>query len=117
LSRWDDLSKKYDSGDVCLLFIYARERHPGERGFPEYKHTRTDDERMAYARMWADRTSLPVVVDGVDDKVLKAYGDVPNAAFVIDRNGTLVFRGTWADARKVEHVLDELIRYQKAGKR
>ena len=116
MSRWDDLGKKYDTSDVAVLFIYARERHPGEKGFPDYKHTRTDDERMAYARMWAERTSLPVVVDGVNDKVLKAYGDAPNPAFVIDRNGTVVFKETWADAKKVEYVLDELIEYQKTKK-
>jgi hypothetical protein len=72
---------------------------------------------MSYARMWANRTALPVIVDGIDDRILKAYGDVPNAAFVIDRNGTLVFKSTWADANKIENVLDELLQYQKAGKR
>jgi hypothetical protein len=72
---------------------------------------------MDYARMWSERTSLPVAVDGVDDAVLKAYGDVPNAAFVIDRNGTLVFKATWADSAKVERVLDELLEHEKSAKR
>lgn len=100
-----------------MAFIYTRERHPGERGFREYKHTKTDKERMGYARMWSERTTLPVAVDGMDDQVLKAYGDVPNAAFVIDRNGMLVFKATWADAAKVEHVLDELLKHEKAARR
>jgi len=59
--------------------------------------------------MWSERTILPVAVDGVDDAVAKAYGEFPNPAFVIDRNGTLVFKSTWADAAKVEHVIDALI--------
>ena len=72
---------------------------------------------MAYACMWSERTPLPVAVDSVDDRVLRAYGDVPNAAFVIDRNGIVVFRATWADAAKVERVLDTLLEHQKAVSR
>ncbi len=99
------------------LFIYSHERHPGEPGYREYKHTQTDEERMAYARMWSERTDLTVAVDGMDDKVLKAYGAVPNPAFVIDRNGTLVFKAIWADAAKVERVLDELLEYEVSANR
>lgn len=117
LSRWDNLSKKYDSKDAAIFFVYSHERHPGERGYREYEHTQTGEERMAYARMWSERTDLAVAVDGVDDRVLKAYGAVPNPAFVIDRKGTLVFKETWADAAKVERVIDRLLVYEKSANR
>ena len=113
MSRWDDLRKKYPHDDVQLLSIYSRERHPQEPGYPDFYHTKTDEERMEYGKKWADRCEIPVAVDGVDEKTLKAYGRVPNAAFVVDRNGILVFKSQWADHRKVEVVIDKLLEYEK----
>jgi hypothetical protein len=96
---------------VVLFHIYSRERHPQEPGYQEYHHTGSDEEKMAYARIWKRRTVLPVAVDGIDEKVLTAYGRVPNAAFVLDRQGRFVFQAKWADADKVEAVIDRLLEH------
>jgi thiol-disulfide isomerase/thioredoxin len=113
--RWEALQEKYDRSDVELFLIYSRERHPHEPGYPEFRYAETDAEKMTYARMLADLTALPVVVDSIEETVLQLYGDVPNAAFVVDRNGTVVFRSTWADSRKIEAVLDALLDHEAAG--
>ena len=63
---------------------------------------------MANARKLSAQIGLPVLVDGVDEKVLRLYGKVPNAAFVVDEEGRLVFYSTWADSSKIEAVLDLL---------
>jgi hypothetical protein len=97
---------------VVLFHIYSRERHPQEPGYREYHHTNIDEEKMAYAKIWKQRTALPVAVDGIDEKVLTAYGSVPNAAFVLDRQGRFVFQAKWADADKVEAVIDTLLEYE-----
>jgi len=34
---------------------------------------------------------------------------VPNAAFVIDREGFIVFKSQWADIRKIEQVVQQLL--------
>jgi len=69
---------------------------------------------MVYAREWASRCALPVVVDGMEEKTLKNYGRVPNAAFVVDRTGILVFKSQWADHAKIEVVIDTLLANEKA---
>jgi hypothetical protein len=34
---------------------------------------------------------------------------VPNAAFVVDREGFVVFKSQWADVRKIEQVVRQLL--------
>jgi hypothetical protein len=92
-----------------MFFIYSRERHPGERGYPDFKQTTNTDERMAYAKMMSEITDVPIAVDPIDERTLKDYGIVPNAAFVVDRNGYIVFKSQWADVHKIEAVINQLL--------
>lgn len=71
---------------------------------------------MKYAKIWAGRTDLGVAVDTRDLKVQRFYGKVPNDAFVVDRNGILVFMSQWADSKKIEVVIDKLLEYEKSKK-
>jgi hypothetical protein len=48
--------------------------------------------------------------------VYTLYGKAPNGAYLVDKDGNLVFRGTWADARKMEHMIDTLLKWYKAGR-
>jgi len=106
---WKELYQKYDVNDVEIFFIYSRERHAGERGYPELKETTTTSERMAYAKMLSEITAVPVAVDPIDERTLKDYGMVPNAAFIVDREGFIVFKSQWADIRKIEQVVQQLL--------
>ena len=113
---WKGLYEKYDVNDVEIFFIYSRERHAGERGYPELKETTTTSERMAYAKMLSEITAVPVAVDPIDERTLKDYGMVPNAAFVVDREGFIVFKSQWADIRKIEQVVQELLAAEELKK-
>ena len=106
---WKELYEKYDVNDVDIFFIYSRERHAGERGYPGLKETTTTSDRMAYAKMLSEITAVPVAVDPIDERTLKDYGMVPNAAFVVDREGFVVFKSQWADIRKIEQVVQRLL--------
>ena len=64
---------------------------------------------MVYAKMLSEITAVPVVVDPIDERTLKDYGMVPNAAFVVDREGFVVFKSQWADVRKIEQVVQQLL--------
>lgn len=118
LERWSKLAKKYEKEpDVQLFCIYGRELHPGDRRkFKLYPLPKSETEKAAYAKDFAQLGSIPVLVDGLDERVYTAYGRVPNGAYLIDKDGNLVFRATWADARKMEHMIDTLLRWYKAGK-
>lgn len=111
--RFEELQGKYNPEDVVFFVVYSRERHPGESGYREFSFATTNAEKLAHARMLDQLTALPVAVDDIEESTLKMYGNVPNSAYVIDREGTIVFRSTWADSRKIERVLDALLESQE----
>jgi hypothetical protein len=118
LERWSNLAKKYaKESDVQLFVIYGRELHPGDRKeFKMYPPPKSESEKIAYAKEFAQLGTLPVLIDGLDEAVFTQYGRVPNGAYLVDADGRLVFRSTWADARKMEHMIDTLLRWYKAGR-
>lgn len=117
LPFWDALLAKYDTSKVELFVIYGKELHPGDKkSFSKYPLPSSMDQKMGYAKEFAQLTKLPVLVDGLDDKVLTAYGRVPNGAYVVDGQGRLIFRGTWADSRKIEQILDTVLKWEADGR-
>jgi hypothetical protein len=117
MERWSALLRKYAREDVQLFAIYGRELHPADRGtFRKYPLPTSQEAKAAYAREFAALGTIPVLVDGMDDAVFTAYGRAPNGAYLVDKEGNLVFRGTWADARKIEHMIDTLLKWYKAGR-
>jgi thiol-disulfide isomerase/thioredoxin len=117
LPLWDRLLAKYDTAQVELFVVYGRELHPGDKkSFRKYPAPSTMEQKLAYAREFAGLTALPVLVDGMDDKVFTTYGRVPNGAFVVDADGKLIFRGTWADSRKIEQILDTVLKWYADGR-
>lgn len=117
LPLWDRLQEKYAGKDVDLFTIYGKELHPKDKpNFKDYPAPKSEYEKRRYARDLAAMTKLPVLVDGLDDAVLDAYGRVPNGVYVLDKDNNLVFRGTWADSRKIEHIIDTLLKWYADGK-
>lgn len=117
LPFWDRLKEKYATEAVDLFVVYGKELHPGDKKtYKDYPAPKSEYEKMAYAKEFAQLTKLPVLVDGLDNAVLDRYGRVPNGAFVVDADGRLIFRGTWADSRKIEHILDTVLAWYDAGR-
>ncbi len=117
LPFWDVLRAKYDTAQVEIFLIYGRELHPGDKKrFGKYPVPATMEEKQDYAQALARLTNVPVLVDGLDDKTFTDHGRVPNGAFVVDREGRTIFRGTWADSRKIEHILDEVLKWEAEGR-
>lgn len=118
MERWSKLAKKYaKETDVQIFCIYGRELHPGDRKkFKLYPLPKSEYEKAAYAKEFAQLGTIPVLIDGLNDDTYTAYGRVPNGAYLVDQDGNLVFRATWADARKMEHMIDTLLKWYKAGK-
>jgi hypothetical protein len=117
MERWSKLATKYAKEDVQLFVIYGPELHPHDRKkFKAYPLPDSDAQKMAYATEFAQLGKLPVLVDRLDNSTFITYGKAPNGAFLVDKDGALVFRGTWADDRKMEHMIDTLLKWYKAGK-
>ena len=117
LLQWEKLQSKYDTAQVEIFVVYGHELHPGDKKkFRRYPVPKTEAEKAAYAKEFAAMTNLPVLLDGMDDKVFNAYGRAPNGAYVIDADGRLVFRATWADSRKIEEIVDHLLKWYADGR-
>lgn len=117
MERWSRLLKKYRNDEVQLFTIYCRELHPSDKKkFKVYPLPKSQEEKTAYAMQFAKLGQLPVLVDDMNDTVFNLYGRAPNGAYLIDADGNMVFRGTWADDRKMEHMIDTLLKWYKAGR-
>ena len=112
--KLDRLKEKYSAEDVEFLIVYSIERHHGEPGYKEFSLAENYEQKMAYARMLDQQVGLTIAVDGMDEHVLGLYGKVPNSAYVLDREGTIVFRASWAQSEKIEQVLDNLLHHQRS---
>lgn len=86
--------------------IYVREAHPGEN----YPAPGSFEEKMAHARDFKRLEDIPwpVLVDDLDGTVHRAYGELPNSAYVINAEGRIAFKDQWASAPTLRTALDEL---------
>ena len=97
----DKLTAKYP--DVAFVVVYVREAHPGSR-----RGAHADlQEKTAFAEeMKAEfKENREVLVDSVDGDMHKAYGSFPNMVYIIDPEGTVVYRCDWSFAKKIDAVL------------
>ena len=53
------------------------------------------EERIAVARTCYSNLGLtfPAVIDGMDDKVEKAYAGWPDRLYIVDKKGKIVYKG------------------------
>lgn len=73
--------------------LYVREAHPGA-DIPSHKSF--DDKIACASRLkGADGEKRTVYVDDFKGTVHQAYGSMPNAVFIINKNGCVVFRSEW----------------------
>lgn len=97
-------------GQVEFVTLHVREAHPGER----WEQASAPEEKMAHARALKERDGLPwtVAVDDPSGSVHRAWFDEkPNAAFLADRGGEIVFRSLWAgDERGLRQALGSVAR-------
>ena len=102
-----ELREKYHPKGFEFFIVYVREAHPGEN-FP---HHTSFEQKLAHARKLRDleKISLPVLVDDLQGTSHKAYGLLPNMVYLIDREGTVVYKSDWTDAVELEGMCESLI--------
>jgi len=102
------LHTKY--GDrVQFLTLYVREAHPGE----DRDQHQDYQEKVQHARALQDRDNLPwrIVVDDIEGSLHKALDEKPNAVYLADRNGIIVYRSLWAgDEAGLARALEDVAR-------
>ena len=106
----EQLKEKYGEKGVEFVVVYVRDPHPGEPAYRQYVQPQNLEERQHYARELAEthQMAATVVVDTMDDEVLKQFGSLPNMVYVIDRDGTIAYKATWTMAEKIDHIMGAL---------
>ncbi len=89
--------------DVVFLLIYVREAHPGERLGPH----QSMEEKLKAARLLAPRYGehRRVLVDNLDGDFHRAYGSMPDVAYIVRPDGTIHYRCNWATPKGFRDAL------------
>ena len=80
---------------VRFVLVAVREAHPGSAA----PQPQTFDEKIKHAEMLRDLHGhrFEVAVDDIDGTLHRALSTKPNSAYILDRDGTIVFRAHWAN--------------------
>ena len=93
--------------NIASAVLYVREAHPGaEIG----GHKSQSDKISCATRLQQnDGETRRIYVDDFDGTAHKAYGSMPNAVFIINRNGCVVFRADWNNPSATRKAIKQLI--------
>lgn len=80
---------------IQFLTLYVREAHPGDR----YPQPSSMAAKTEHARAYARRDDIrwPVAVDDVDGDLHRALDPKPDAVYLVDPDGIVMFRALWAN--------------------
>jgi Iodothyronine deiodinase len=91
------------AGAVEFFIVYIKESHPEDGWALTYnrragialKDPRSTPERTAAAHSCAVRmrTSIPVLIDELDNEVARQYGGWPDRLYLIGKDGRIAFQG------------------------
>lgn len=111
MPRLERLRQEYETLGFDFRIVYVREAHPGEN-FPH--HTSFEQKvRHAVALRDAESVRIRILVDGLDGATHQAYGMRPNMIYVIDREGTVVYKSNWTDSAEMKELCESLLRYER----
>ena len=107
----EELQDKYSERNVEFIAMYVREPHAGERGFPEYRDHESFDHKMEMAKELQDlkKVTLTVGVDDMSQEQHATLGNLPNMAYVVDREGKVAYSNTWQHAEDIDATLAKLV--------
>lgn len=90
--------------------MYVREPHPQERKFKKYFPHKNYEHRLAYAKELRELFNIqsPIVLDSLNEQVHLQYGNMPNAVYIVNKEGKVVYKANWTDSPVVDQILSEL---------
>jgi hypothetical protein len=92
---------------VDFVLLNVREAHPGAH-FPQ---PATDEGKLAHARSLGERhdVAFTIAIDALDGELHQRLDAKPNAAFLLDATGEVMFRAQWArDDRRIRDALESV---------
>jgi hypothetical protein len=124
LGALEAMAQRY-TGKVALFIVYIKEAHP-EDGWaltynrrsgieiqdPQSTAERTETATACALRM---RTSIPVLIDEIDNQAARAYGGWPDRLYLIGTDGRVAFQGAEGPFGFKPDQLEEAIEMELAG--
>lgn len=97
----------FAANGVAFFLLYTRESHPAEN----YGAHGSFEQKLSYAQelQRLEDIRFPLIVDHLDGRIHRAYGLWPNALFVIDKDGRLIFRSNMANHGELRQFLEDII--------
>jgi len=108
LTRYDSMQKiAQDYPQVSSSVLYVREAHPGA-AIPAHKSI---EEKKACASLLVSELNDPrlILVDGVEGHAHQAYGSMPNAIYIIDKEGIVRFKAAWNNTTATRTALEAVL--------
>ena len=110
--------------EVAFFIVYIKEAHPEDgwaltynrRAGISLKDPRSEAERSEVAQSCAlrMRTSMPVLIDGMDNDVARRYGAWPDRLYLIGKDGRIAFQGAPGPFGFKPEQLDQAIQAELA---
>jgi hypothetical protein len=93
--------------NISFSVLYIREAHPGSN-IPAHK-TSNDKINCAKALRNKDGEKRKILIDDINGTAHDSYGGYPNAIFIINKNGCVVFRSDWNSVPATKTALNKLL--------
>src|SRR5215472_18229910 len=86
----DELYRNYAERGVESVFVYVREAHPGENFGPQDSFERKLAHAHEFQRLCDVRR--PILVDDLEGRAHRAFGQMPNMTYILNSAHSVVFR-------------------------
>src|SRR5215471_6095841 len=114
----EELYRNFAEHGVESVFVYVREAHPGEHFGPHDSLERKRAHAREFQRLFDVRR--PILVDDLEGRAHRAFGQMPNMTYILNSAHSVVFRSAWTDPDTIRLALDYLLGVQarrRAGAR
>lgn len=93
--------------NVSSIILYVREAHPGKK-ITSHADLVEKTDRARHLQD-VDGEGRDILIDDLDGRAHQAYGSYPNAVFIINKNGCVVYRSAWNNASATRRALRRLV--------
>ena len=106
----EEVRERFDD-KVLFIVLYQREAHAGESRFVDIEQPESFDARKELASKSCEELNIAtlVVIDDMDNTVRKAYGELPNSAYMIQKGGGIFYKEAWARPDEWGPHLEKLV--------
>ncbi len=109
----EGLYRKYDKGSAekaRIGLLYVREAHPG---WFQSSHSSMSDKLANADKLKKKGLSRTIWVDSLNGQLHQVLDPQPNSVYIINTDGTIIYKSAWNAPAEVDRVLDNLINQQK----